>query len=96
MSSHSTEDSLIFFLSSIYLNSIRTLKFRLNSGLPSPDGVNEMEVHGHFDAIFGRMSRESLLLIILVYLVIWLRRIRDGLSLAEDVVTARSVLPLSF
>lgn len=29
------------------LKTYHTLKFRLNSGLPSPDGVNETKVHGH-------------------------------------------------
>jgi hypothetical protein len=47
-----------YFLSSIYLNSIRTLKFKLNSRLPSPDGVNEMKIHGHFDVLFVRISEE--------------------------------------
>lgn len=68
--------ALFFFLSSIYLNSIRTLKFRLNSGLPSPDGVNEMEFRGHFNAnwVWSIRGRSLLDLSRSRYLVICLRR----------------------
>ena len=63
------------FFSSIYLKPIRTLKFRLNSGLPSPDGVNEMEFTDTLTLLFGRMTKEFFSLFFLViYLVIRSRK----------------------